>query len=829
MLSLLTMRQYADDRARAACGSRSHRQFADSLKNSRNSFLSSNIGYILLMDTLADIPEDYFNEFINRDIEVECKSWPECFARAEWGPNFAEKCTPGEIQNVKMNRKTNTPLFTVYFPEVDQLVTKLDLDYILKYCVEVPLKYHFLKADYIVRLAKAAAEEAKSTKVGDGKATTIKGKEPANNNVADSKERAAKGKAPAKKRSSLAVEVDLNEDEMFVSSDIEYSANEESDCDDETYLSDEKESPKNSRKQDKKESKKEDSAEMDVDTDVDFIKWSFGKDPVIPERTFTGVSGPRHGLDPDRANPFDYFCLFIPIFFYTRFANYTNKKAELESNKKDGHVHDWQPTSAAEIRAWFASVMWYCIIKGLSIEHFLKGKIDPNRARIWFPSFRRWADIKRYLKISDPLKDPQNVADRMYRVRELFDYFISACKANYWPDTNVALDEAIKKFKGRCIFKQYIKNKPVRWGIKIFAVCCSATAYLWNAMFYLGKRKEESNQDVSVTTETVINLLTPLQGKNHRVHMDNYYTSIPLFQQLAALSIWCTGTVRVNRKGLDKQVCIKKSEESELKKKPGYHRFSSHGSMSFTSWFDKRPVHVLSNCYPPNPTGDEHQAIVKRWYDARKGEEGATLHGKISREIFIPMCILFYNMFMGAVDVFDQFRSYIKLELRSGKFWHPMMWFILESALVNAWVLYKATREAAGLALEFTHLEFRVSIALALASEWEAMGCVHRAGLLNSPSTEFASKTAKKARKTLLSWENNSNRGLQADICRHFEAIERIPLLEGGKNNKGMRILQCEQCKNRRTTVWCRLCAAPLCQKKGSSCFADFHSAQKKL
>ena len=88
------------------------------------------------MDTLADIPEDYFNEFNGHEIEVECKSWPERFARAEWGPNFAEKCTPGEIRNVKMNRKTNTPVFTVYFPEVDQVVTKLDLDYILKYCVE---------------------------------------------------------------------------------------------------------------------------------------------------------------------------------------------------------------------------------------------------------------------------------------------------------------------------------------------------------------------------------------------------------------------------------------------------------------------------------------------------------------------------------------------------------------------------------------------------------------------------------------------------------------------------------------------------------------------
>ena len=45
---------------------------------------------------------------------------------------------------------------------------------------------------------------------------------------------------------------------------------------------------------------------------------------------------------------------------------------------------------------------------------------------------------------------------------ECIDYFLSACKAKYWLDANVAPDEAIKKFKGRYIFKQYIENKPVR-------------------------------------------------------------------------------------------------------------------------------------------------------------------------------------------------------------------------------------------------------------------------------------------------------------------------------------------------------------------------------
>ena len=32
----------------------------------------------------------------------------------------------------------------------------------------------------------------------------------------------------------------------------------------------------------------------------------------------------------------------------------------------------------------------------------------------------------------------------MFTVAELFDFFLSACKANYWPEGCIAPDEAVK-------------------------------------------------------------------------------------------------------------------------------------------------------------------------------------------------------------------------------------------------------------------------------------------------------------------------------------------------------------------------------------------------
>jgi hypothetical protein len=99
-------------------------------------------------------------------------------------------------------------------------------------------------------------------------------------------------------------------------------------------------------------------------------------------------------------------------------------------------------------------------------------------------------------------------------------------------------------------------------------ILCS-TSYLWNAYFYVGKSRsvDDDDQDISVTHDTVIKLMTPLAGKNHRVYMDNYYTGIPLFKQLQSMDIYSTGTVHTNRKGLDPQVTMRKQEEKHKKKK----------------------------------------------------------------------------------------------------------------------------------------------------------------------------------------------------------------------------------------------------------------------
>jgi len=418
--------------------------------------------------------------------------------------------------------------------------------------------------------------------------------------------------------------------------------------------------------------------------------------------------------------------------------------------------------------------------------------------------------LKRFFKVSDPVEDEAKKGDKLQKVRELWDDFIGRCKMLFWLAQQIGIDEAIKKFKGRCSFKQYIKSKPVRWGLKIFCVCCSLTGYLWNASIYVGKNEtdEDKKEEISATHSLVKSLLQPLSGRNHIVHMDNWFTSIPLFNDLAAMFIWCCGTVRVNRKGLCKDVTMKKKEESQLKKNPGTIRWASYGSLCYIAWFAKRAVHVLTNCYMPIAEDPNDPSTVLHWF-SEKGQ-------KVQKEIPRPPAVASYNLYMGAVDMFDQYRSYVQIELRTRKFWHPLFWFVIEAALINSWLLYKASRELALLPLEYSLFTFRKSIALALVSQWENMGCQHKKCTI-SPSKSMQQSTGQSRKHLRTINMHDGTRFTSPDS--HLSALEQIPLKEG--SNLKVRQMRCQQCKQKRSVYWCKECEKPLCK---GQCFQLYHT-----
>jgi len=88
-----------------------------------------------------------------------------------FGPDFKHKTTSATIVKVKRGRKTGEPMFDIMFCELKrQIYTNYNLDYILNYTDEVPLKYHKLKSEFILRKAnEALASVAAGAAKLDGK------------------------------------------------------------------------------------------------------------------------------------------------------------------------------------------------------------------------------------------------------------------------------------------------------------------------------------------------------------------------------------------------------------------------------------------------------------------------------------------------------------------------------------------------------------------------------------------------------------------------------------------------------------------------------------
>lgn len=101
----------------------------------------------------------------------------------------------------------------------------------------------------------------------------------------------------------------------------------------------------------------------------------------------------------------------------------------------------------------------------------------------------------------------------------------------------------------------YIPNKPNKYGIKIVMVADSNSKYVYNAMPYLGKGTNCS-ENTPLATYCVNQLCEPVFGTNRNITMDNWFTSVPLASELlkSPYKLTIVGTLRSNKREIPQEM-----------------------------------------------------------------------------------------------------------------------------------------------------------------------------------------------------------------------------------------------------------------------------------
>jgi hypothetical protein len=212
----------------------------------------------------------------------------------------------------------------------------------------------------------------------------------------------------------------------------------------------------------------------------------------------------------------------------------TNREAGRKTAEwNDGHpdnLREWNPTTITEIQA----VIGLVILAGLH-----RGRMEPLED-LWSPksgrpifcavmSLRRFKSLLKYLRFDNKAtRETRRATDKLAAFRDMWNMFTAQLPKLLIPGTDITVDEQLVAFRGRCPFRQFMPQKPAKYGIKIWWACDAATAYPLAGEVYLGRQpgaEREVNQGARVVKSLTKNWLR--SGRN--IVTDNFFTSIQLY------------------------------------------------------------------------------------------------------------------------------------------------------------------------------------------------------------------------------------------------------------------------------------------------------------
>ncbi|XP_052010817.1 piggyBac transposable element-derived protein 4-like isoform X1 [Xyrauchen texanus] len=488
---------------------------------------------------------------------------------------------------------------------------------------------------------------------------------------------------------------------------------------------------------------------------------------VVFDNTKCGVQNP-----PATPTEVQCFKMFITEALVEVLVQETNRHAlqllKEASTASKGKLAKWVPTDIKEMYTFLVTVLLMGMVKKSSLRDYWS--TEPMLQTPFFGTLfsqDRFLLLLRCLNFANSTK--ADVDDPLFVIRRIFTEITSSFRSVFVPYRDLSVDQSMMNWKGRLALRQPIPAKRNRFGVKFFAVRDVLTGYVLDIIIYTGSTTDIHHYArLGVSGSVVMTLLAPYLGKGHIVYVDNWHSSPTLFQELLSHGTGACGAVRADRRGMPAFT------NNNMTK--GQMEFQENGTQLAVKWCDKREVHVLTTV---------HASImaVSQKVDYTTGEKK-----------MMPFCVLEYNKKMGAVDKADIMKSFVKCARKTTKWYKKIFFYMLETAVLNSFIVY---RQLAGKGM--TSLEFRMNLMRGLLEEYSTPRNPPKGG---RPASDSPLRLT----------------------ARHF--LSDIPQteLQGRSTRRACKVCISSKCrakKRRSTRYMCVACNIALC---ATPCFEEYHT-----
>ena len=371
--------------------------------------------------------------------------------------------------------------------------------------------------------------------------------------------------------------------------------------------------------------------------------------------------------------------------------------------------------------------MWRRTPRGLSIPYVRNAM--PLGAYEYMRSYIHFADNSKWIAKGSP------GYDTLFKVRYPMTLFMRGISKAWVAGKHVTIDESMITYVGRAVsYVQYMPAKPIKHGLKVYALCCACSAVLLAFQVYVGKEDDETENSAVPICHRLCRQAGITGERGHVLYTDNWYTGMALCKQFFEEYGWTVvGTISATDKkaradGDIPFLILSKGARNALER--GWFREAviqmktKTGKTYYiqcTTWRDKKQVCFLSS----NRVGASEGLTVRRHTKKRKQRE----------VLAAPRAQRDYVRFFAAVDRNDRDSSDYSTTIRTCRYYLRIMCWILDRVVHTMYVVVVACvsagigkREWSEYALTHNgrvNIQIDLAIALmhyAIDREWDGEG-----------------------------------------------------------------------------------------------------------